>query len=787
MAWCYRTDCGHHGSTTVTSEPDDPIAEFCAELRKMQVASGLTATQLARRLNISKSQVYTIRNGQLRRPPSWDLVQCWIEICVGEDSHGRIRDLRQRYERLMVIHDDRKRRTGEAASTGPKPSPSAGSAAPPTTPVGSGTRPEDPAGRTGAVPADRTGPDPADPLEGLASMVWQTWEREERHRGLHDPNPLPLAWRTVGPPRGDGWSKIRRDGLDQPLDLDGTYEQLYDVLRDERHHGRVVLLGEPGAGKTALLLKLTLRALDNRPTGGRVPVLLRLSTWDPHEQSFEQWIEHRLTEDYGWAGRRSPARPAVPVDRLLLILDGFDEMPAHRRCHAMVAINRALRPTSPLVLSSRTDEYLTSVDSGDGAVLSRAAVLKLEPLDADTAYGYLRLATPPRRADRWNELIERAGTDRGATVAAALNTPLAVSLARFAYADQDGDPGELLALPTTKAVEQRLFDQFVPAIYPEPPEPGPGNGRWRRRDARRCLHFLARHLVRLGKHEIAWWELIYAVPAGIRRLAFGLTIALASLPMYWLIGGPAYGVMLAALSGLVGAFALSKPTAPRPGRITFRRTAEPLRGRLLRGLIITLFGGLAALLGDWLGDGVLFIPGNPVWDGLFAGLLVASIFGLVFGVVGEFATAQHHSPAAPDPKYLPTPRTLLRRDRNASLLAGLVAGIAGGLIAGVILNSAYFADDPVAGLPSGLIQGLAGGLIAGFVVAMAGAWAHFATARIWLALTRQLPWNLLAFLDDAYDRGALRRFGAVYQFRHDILRDQLAAASGAAAPTGEDR
>jgi hypothetical protein len=108
-------------------------------------------------------------------------------------------------------------------------------------------------------------------------------------------------------------------------------------------------------------------------------------------------------------------------------------------------------------------------------------------------------------------------------------------------------------------------------------------------------------------------------------------------------------------------------------------------------------------------------------------------------------------------------------DRNASLLAGLVAGVTGGLIVGLAVSW-------VSAL-AGTMAGLMGGLTAGLAVAMAGAWAHFATTRIWLALTRRLPWNLLAFLDDAYDRGVLRRFGVVYQFRHDSLRDQVAAGT----------
>src|SRR5439155_12514874 len=132
----------------------------------------------------------------------------------------------------------------------------------------------------------------------------------------------------------------------------------------------------------------------------------------------------------------------------------------------------------------------------------------------------------------------------------------------------------------------------------------------------------ARHLVNLDSHEIAWWELVYAVPAWVRRMVFGIALVFATLPMYSLQSGFPFGVVLAALSGLVCAVVLSKPTAPRPGRITFRRNAEPLRARLSRGLAITLFGGLVGLLSDQFGDGLVFDLNNAeVWDGLVFGLV----------------------------------------------------------------------------------------------------------------------------------------------------------------------
>jgi hypothetical protein len=58
---------------------------------------------------------------------------------------------------------------------------------------------------------------------------------------------------------------------------------------------------------------------------------------------------------------------------------------------------------------------------------------------------------------------------------------------------------------------------------------------------------------------------------------------------------------------------------------------------------------------------------------------------------------------------------------------------------------------------------------------IASAYFRFSVARVVLALRGRLPWRLMGFLDDAYHRGVLRQVGAVYQFRHDRLKDRLSA------------
>ncbi|WDV56115.1 hypothetical protein PV963_40150 [Streptomyces coeruleorubidus] len=53
---------------------------------------------------------------------------------------------------------------------------------------------------------------------------------------------------------------------------------------------------------------------------------------------------------------------------------------------------------------------------------------------------------------------------------------------------------------------------------------------------------------------------------------------------------------------------------------------------------------------------------------------------------------------------------------------------------------------------------------------------RFLLIRLYLVLRWRLPWNVMAFLDDAHRRrGVLRQVGSVYQFRHIDIQRRLAA------------
>ncbi|MEJ3749590.1 AAA family ATPase [Actinomycetes bacterium KLBMP 9797] len=249
--------------------------------------------------------------------------------------------------------------------------------------------------------------------------------------------------------------------------------------------------------------------------------------------------------------------------------------------------------------------------------------------------------------------------------------------------------------------------------------------------------------------------LLGAVAGGlVSGLAFPALLAaegenLAHAVATALSGGLTFGVGV----GLVCGLALDPLGGPS-------RFSTRVRGRGW-SLLVYLSTGLAFGLLSWSVFGLAF-------DALTRRALVG---GLVFGV-GLGATLWFRVPSEDAPAV--DPDSTLRADRTATIVsAGLLGGTSG--VAAWLANSSYI--------------GLMAGMIVAVTVVGVSAWSRFEAARAWLALTGQLPWAVMRFLRNARRVGLLRRVGAVYQFRHARLREQLSgyrradAADAAGAPS----
>ena len=627
----------------------------------------------------------------------------------------------------------------------------------------------------------------------LAEAVTWQWRAEAELRSLHRPQPIVLRWSALARPG----RPARRGDLD---DIAETFAAL-----PER---QLVVLGDPGSGKSVLALMLTLELLRTRDAGTPVPVLLSLASWDPRREHLDRWLAGRLADNHPALLNAREYGPGAPT-RLVLgghvvpVLDGLDEMPTDLRAAALDALDQTMAVGRSLVLTCRSAEY-EQVTREAGPVLGAATVVRLEPVARQEAITYLSA----RGSDRWGPVAERLRREPDAALGRVLRTPLMVDLARIGYGRPGADPAELLDAQDAGALEGRLLDSFVPNAYAQVPQ-SPGrnpktspSGRYTAEQATRWLGFLARHLERARSRDLAWWQLYRAVPAGTRSALIGALIAVFFVVTGWLDDGPA----LAAIYGLSFGGA---------GYLTHRfgRAPEPLRTELRFAGAARKFAGrfaIGAVVGVLLGLG---------WS-LATGLVVflAVVFGLVFAV--------HVWLAKPvDASRVSSPGTILRNERTGAIALavsflvtlGLFDGMAfaftaqtrflpvlGGrydlalAFAGGLAGASFgwFMGRGVAAACYGLAGALAGGQVfpaatnlvlpivvgvffgggIGLTVLVTRAWGNYFVHHVWLAATGRLPWRLMHFLDDAHRRGVLRQAGGVYQFRHARVQERLAEA-----------
>jgi transcriptional regulator with XRE-family HTH domain len=646
----------------------------------------------------------------------------------------------------------------------------------------------------------------------LAHAVRARWQREEEQRQIHDPFPLPVRWRTVEGDLTDDWVNIRRAGMGgkaSPLDLSGQLDRIVDVYR-KIESGRLVVLGRAGSGKTVLTLRFVLDLLRNRAATDPVPVIFSLGSWRPTTTPLRDWLTEQLLRDHPGLAAPGPdgstlAAALVTTDRILPVLDGFDEIAGGLHRPALEALNTT---TLPLLLTSRPEEYAAAVAGTD--VLTAAAGVRLTDLTTTDLVDYL----PRTRKHAWtpvlDELRDHPDSVAGTNLATVLTTPLMVGLARTIYSDTpDHDPAVLLdtgRFPTPDAVEEHLLGNFVPTVYRHQAED-------RRLDPDRVRHWLghlAHHLTRRGTHDLEWWQFGTSLRRPVRVLVVALVVAVFIggvdiVAESVIMGGlTRYGIVFGVLLGLVGglAFGLAhgltaryQPVALRPSRVRLR-----LRGRTLRRghvLARARFGATAGVVAGLLLGVMRELTGPIVLGegrGILFGLADAVVFAVVFALGGGLALGLMALCETPlDIASAGSPGDLLRTDRGTVVVQVLVFGPVFALIvtgttwfAVALLNllptAAWFGMtfmwNPLFGLALGFVGGIGGGLGYALSLTAWGQWVVF--ARVWLPLTGRLPFAVTAFLDDAYRRGVLRRAGAVYQFRHARLQDHLAATYTAA-------
>ncbi|MDP9792516.1 hypothetical protein J2S43_001028 [Catenuloplanes nepalensis] len=337
---------------------------------------------------------------------------------------------------------------------------------------------------------------PVSPEDRLAVLVRRQWAAEATARMLDRPRPLRIRWASTARPVSATPAEILGDvvpGRPTRLHLTGDVRDLADVLT-RLPMRQVVVLGAPGAGKSMMLLILTLELLALRKTDDPVPVLLALPSWQPGEH-LNGWLIRRLIEDYPALGNRATIETLVAHGRILPLLDGLDELPPTRRIDVFDHLNTTFGGGGAFVLSCRTDDFEATTGSR-GMPLARAAVIELQGARAEDVIAFLS-AGQINGGRRWAAVADEIRTRPDGTLGRVLATPLNAYLARAAYGQPSRNPTDLANTASHSSIrqtEQHLLAGYLPAIYPSGKEV-----RW--------LRVLARHLDRSGQQNITWWSL----------------------------------------------------------------------------------------------------------------------------------------------------------------------------------------------------------------------------------------------------------------------------------------
>jgi hypothetical protein len=224
--------------------------------------------------------------------------------------------------------------------------------------------------------------------------------------------------------------------------------KLIDIY-DEVGEGRTLLiLGEPGSGKTTTLLELA-RDLIQRAEQDfnlAIPVVFNLSSWTVKQEKIEDWLVEELNSKYQFPKKLGES--FIKEEKLLLLLDGLDEVKAEYREQCLDALNEFHNEnTSEIVVCCRIKDYEALSNR-----LNFQSAVYLMSLTLEKIVNYLDSVGSNLRGLR--TLIEN-----DETLKELAKSPLMLYIITLAYQGVSVED-----LPKTDVLEehrQQLFDAYI--------------------------------------------------------------------------------------------------------------------------------------------------------------------------------------------------------------------------------------------------------------------------------------------------------------------------------------
>ncbi len=542
-------------------------------------------------------------------------------------------------------------------------------------------------------------------------------------------------------------------------------------------NGAMLILGEPGSGKTTMLLDLARDCIaraeqdDNQP----IPVIFNLSSWN-NKQTIDDWLVNELVAKYNVSKKIS--KSWVINDDLQLLLDGLDEVKQEYRAECVKAINDFRQKhglSVPIAVCSRIAdyEYLPLKLNLQGAIL-------LQPLKPQQIEGYFE-----QTGSELEGVCERIKNDE--MLQELTKQPLMLSILTLAYRGMPAQTLEIEHSGTLEAWRRHLFDTYIQKMFERTARTR--NFQFTKEQTLRSLSWLAAKMIEHGQ-SIFFVEMLkpswLASDDEIRKsertaafisggfLGFGAAFVLGKSSSYELgIFDWLFAIFLSTLAfslffGFSRIFFSTRKTIGilvwswdyfNKSMLAYSRL---IPGTALLMSMVSFLTGLMKLIKP------LSLTGDAwSWDygirrtimGLIVGALIFPFISMLQGI-----------------RYVDTesqiePDRVIRQYLLNSIITGLTTALFSVLTLGIVTGITE-------GLTAGLKEGLEMGIFAGIMTALMfgggnNIISHY-VIRSSLFQTGSLPWNYLKFMHFGTEKIFLRKVGNGYIFIHRLLMEHFA-------------
>ncbi|MEM9486466.1 MAG: protein kinase [Cyanobacteria bacterium P01_F01_bin.116] len=585
--------------------------------------------------------------------------------------------------------------------------------------------------------------------QALLNKVRRFWIEGVLDRSLHGQVLLTLGLEerpaAIAPPWQITYATLGQAA--QPLPPGTQVSHIFNAIGEGRS---LLILGEPGAGKTTTLLTLA-RNLLERAEPGRLPVIFNLSSW--LNQPIEQWLVKELNGKYQVP--RAIGQRWIDEQQLLLLLDGLDEVSQERRGACVAALNQFHQDYGPeMVVCSRIRDYEKLPQK-----LQFQAALYLRPLTDEQILSYLN--RPDRGLTGLKSLLEKdaAVQDANTSLLELARSPLILNIMVLTY--QGVSSEEILPqvngenkLTNRPNYQQQLFDAYIQRMLDHRPDANVYSGA----DIKRWLTSLAQRMVATSE-TVFLIERIQPdwLPSKQRR-AYVIALWCSFFAIATVLGSQVLALDRLFLAVLIGSlicsriFGVSRITPTE----TLRWSWQKARNNLLLGLTIGPPIGwcLKVGVGMVFGDKTCLLNGSCLANHSIIGLSFGTTLGLTFGVIRGLCGKRIGKASQPNAGIWQSARS--------STLFALVAMIIL-FIPGLLLGNTKASFWAVTGLAFGFAAGGGEALIKHVLL------------RLVLTATGITPWNYSKFLDYATASIFLQKVGGGYLFIHRLLLEHFAS------------